>query len=43
MDWEGICYALICAIPIVAIICNTVNKIFEAKYKKGDENKVDNE
>lgn len=38
MDWGGISCALVCAIPIVAIICDTVNKVFEMKYKKGDEN-----
>ena len=38
MDWGGISCALVCAIPIVAIICDTVKKVFEIKYKKGDEN-----
>jgi hypothetical protein len=37
-DWGGISCALVCAIPIVAIICDTVKKVFEMKYKKGDEN-----
>lgn len=32
--WGGISCALICAIPIVAIICDTVKKVFEMKYKK---------
>ena len=30
MNWG----ALICAIRIVAIICDTVKKVFEMKYKK---------
>lgn len=34
MDWGGISCALVCAIPIVAIICDTVKKVFEIKYKK---------
>ena len=34
MDWGGISCALICAIPIVAIICDAVKKVFEMKYKK---------
>jgi len=34
MNWGGISCALICAIPIVAIICDTVKKVFEMKYKK---------
>lgn len=38
MNWGGISCALVCAIPIVAIICDTVKKVFEMKYKKGDEN-----
>ena len=36
MDWGGISCALICAIPIVAIICDTVKKVFEMKYKIED-------
>lgn len=43
MDWGGISCALVCAIPIVAIICDTVKKVFEMKYKKENENKVDKE
>lgn len=27
MDWGGISCALVCAIPIVAIICDTVKKV----------------
>lgn len=34
MDWGGISCALVCAIPIVVIICDTVIKVFEMKYKK---------
>ena len=33
MDWGGISCALVCAIPIVAIICDTVKKVFEMKTK----------
>ena len=43
MDWGGISCVLVCAIPIVAIICDTVKKVFEMKYKKENENKVDKE
>lgn len=32
IDWGGICAALICAIPIVAIVCDAVKKVFEIKY-----------
>lgn len=43
MDWGGISCVLVCAIPIVAIICDTVKIVFEMKYKKENENKVDKE
>ena len=31
MDWGGISCALVCAIPIVVIICDTVIKVFDLK------------
>lgn len=37
IDWGGICAALICAIPIVAIICDTVKKVFEIEYRNKKE------
>lgn len=40
MNWGGISCALICAIPIVAIICDTVKKVFEMKYKKENDNEL---
>lgn len=40
MDWGGISCALICAIPIVAIICDAVKKVFEMKYKKENDNEL---
>lgn len=40
MDWGGISCALICAIPIVAIISDTVKKVFEMKYKKENDNEL---
>ena len=42
MDWGGISCALICAIPIVAIICDAVKKVFEMKYKKENGNEEKN-
>ena len=33
MDWGGISCALVCAIPIVAIICDTVKKVFDFAYE----------
>ena len=41
MDWGGISCALVCAIPIGVIICDTVIKVFEMKYKKEDENRYE--
>lgn len=40
MNWGGISCALICAIPIVAIICDAVKKVFEMKYKKENDNEL---
>ena len=33
----GIAIVLICAIPVVAIICATVTRIFELKYGEKEE------
>ena len=40
MDWGGISCALICAIPIVAIIFDAVKKVIEMKYKKENDNEL---
>ena len=37
----GIAIVLICAIPVVAIICTTVTRIFELKYGEKEERDED--
>ena len=37
----GIAIVLICAIPLVAIICATVTRIFELKYGEKEERDED--
>ena len=39
MDEGEICCMLLCAIPVVAIICNAVIEVFKMKYRKNNDDK----
>lgn len=39
MDWGGLAVVLICAIPVVAIICDAAKECFRIKYGKEKSDK----